>query len=72
MKTLRKSYLDLLRKLQFDTNDTNDTALCASHGTLRNILELVCNEPVEFNFLRLDHDLDGDVREWLTGPDNVL
>ena len=44
-KTLRKSYLDLLRKLQFDTNDS---ALCGPNGTLRNILELICNEPVEF------------------------
>ena len=39
--------------------------------TLRNILELICNEPVEFNF-RLDHGLNGDVREWLTGPNNVV
>ena len=61
-KTLRKSYLDLLRKLQFDTNDTTDSALCGSHGTLRNILELICNEPVDFN-LRLYHGLNGDVRE---------
>ena len=48
-KTLRRSYLDLLRKLQFDTNGS---ALCGSNGTLKNILELICNEPVEFN-LRL-------------------
>ena len=46
-KTLRRSYLDLLRKLQFDTNGS---AICGSNGTLRNILELICNEPVEFNF----------------------
>ena len=46
LKTLRKSYLDLLRKLQFDTNDS---ALCSSNGSLRNILELICKEPVEFN-----------------------
>ena len=26
-----------------------DSALCGSRGTLRNILELICNEPVEFN-----------------------
>ena len=68
LKTLGKSYLDLLHKLQFDTIDTNDasdSALCAPHGTLRNILELMCNEHVEFN-------LNGDVREWLTGPDNVI
>ena len=72
MKTLRKSYLDLLRKLQFlDTNDTSDSALCGSHGTLRNILELIYNEPVEFN-LRLDHGLNGNIQEWLTGSDNVL
>ena len=56
MKTLRKSYLDLLHKLQFNTNDTSDSALCGSHGTLRTILELICNESVEFN-LRLDHGL---------------
>ena len=42
-KTLRKSYLDLLRKLQLDSNDS---ALCGSKGNLRNILELICNEPV--------------------------
>ena len=51
--------------LQFDTNDS---ALCGPNGTLSNILELICNEPVEFNF----HGLNGDVREWLTGSDNVL
>ena len=69
LKTLRISYLDLLlRKLQFDTNDS---ALCGSNGTLRNILELICNEPAEFN-LRLDHGLNEDVREWFTGPINVL
>ena len=67
-KTLRKSYLDLLRKLQLDRNDS---ALCGSKGNLRNILELICNEPAEFN-LRLDHGLNEDVREWLTGPVNVL
>ena len=55
-----------------DTNYTSDSALiCGPHGTLRNILELFCNEPVEFN-LSLDHGLNEDVREWLTGPVNVL
>ena len=68
LKTLRTSYLDLLRKLQFDTNDS---ALCDSNSTLRHILKLICDEPVDFN-LRLDHGLNGDVQEWLTGPDNVL
>ena len=67
-KTLRKSYLDLLCKLQLDSNDS---ALCGSKGTLRNILELICNKTVDFNF-RLDHDLNEDVQEWLTGPVNVL
>ena len=67
-KTLRKSYLDLLRKHQLDINDS---ALCGSKGNLRNILELICNEPVEIN-LRLDHGLNLDVREWLTGPIHVL
>ena len=52
LKTLRKSYLGLLRKPQFDTNDISDSALCSSHGTIRNILELICNEPVEYH-LRL-------------------
>ena len=37
----------------------------------RNILELICDEPVEFN-LRLDHGLNGDVREWLTGSDKAI
>ena len=69
--TFRISYLDLLRKLQFDTKDTSVSALCGSYGTLRNILELICNEPVEFN-LRLYHGFNGDVREWLPGSDNVI
>ena len=61
-----------MRKLQFDTNDTSDSALCCgSHGTIRNILELVCSEPIEFN-LGLDHGLNGDVREWLTGSDIII
>ena len=60
--TLHRSYLDLLRKLQLDSNDS---ALFGYIGTLRNILEVICNEPVEFN-LRLDHSLNGDFREWLT------
>ena len=47
LKTLCKSYLDLLRNLQFDTNDSD---LCGSNGTLGNILELIFNKPVEFNF----------------------
>ena len=62
------TYLDMPLKLQFDTNDS---ALCGSNNTLRNILELIWNEPVEFH-LRLDHSLNGDVREWLTGSDNIL
>ena len=62
LKILRKYVLGLLRKFQFDTNDKSDSALCGSHGTLRNILELICNEPVEFN-LKLDHGLHGDVLE---------
>ena len=55
---------------QFDAKNTYDTALCDSHGTSRNILELICNEPVEFN-LRLDHGLNWDIQEWLTGSDNM-
>ena len=62
LKTLRKSYLYLLRKLQFDTHDTSDSALCTPHDTLRNIMELICNEPVELN-LRLDHGLLMDMSE---------
>ena len=62
LKTLRKYYVDLLRKLQFDTKDKSDSALCVPHSTLRTILELICNESVEFN-LRLDHGLNGDVYE---------
>ena len=48
-----------------------DSAICGSNGTLRNILELICNEPVEFNFLRLDHGLNREIRKWLTGPNNI-
>ena len=50
---------------------SSESALCGSKGTLRNIQELICNEPVQFK-LRLDHGLNEDVREWLTGPVNVL
>ena len=58
-------------KLQFDTNDASDSALCGPHGTFRNILELICNMPFEFK-LRLHHGLNQDVQEWLTGFDNVI
>ena len=65
LKTLHKSYLGLLRKQLLANNlilkDTSDLALCDSHGTSRNSLELACNEPVKFN-LRLDHGLNQDVR----------
>ena len=71
LKTFRKSYLDLLRKLKFYAKDKSDSAPCGSRSTLRNILELICNEPVEFN-LRLDHGLNQDVREWHPGSDNVI
>ena len=66
--TLCKSYLDLLRKLQLDSNDS---ALRGSNGTLKNILELICNEHVKLNLI-LDHGLNKDVREWFTGPNNIL
>ena len=66
MKTSRKSYFDLLCKLQFDTNDKSGSVLCGSRGTLRTILELICNESVEFN-IRLDHGLNRDIQEWLPG-----
>ena len=64
-KTLRKSNLDLLRKLQLDSNGS---ALCGPNGTLRNILELIRNEPVEFN-LRLDHGL---IMKMYESGNNVL
>ena len=60
MKSSRKSYFDMLHNLQFYTNDKSDLALRAPYGTVRNILVLICNEPVEFN-LRLDHGLKRDV-----------
>ena len=47
--SLVKIFGSLLRKFQFDTNDSY-SALCGSNCTLRNIMELICNEPVEFNF----------------------
>ena len=45
-KTLCKSYLDLLCKLQFDNNNS---ALCGSKGNLRNILKVICNEPPQWS-----------------------
>ena len=71
MWNIPQAVVDLPLKIQFDTKDTSDSALCSSHDTLRNILELMCNEPVEFN-LRLDHGLNRDVQEWLTGSDNSI
>ena len=52
LKTLRKSYLDLLRKLQFDTNDTSDSALCGSVRLPRYFKKypgIDLQLPVEFN-----------------------
>ena len=45
-KTLRKSYLDLLRKLQFDTNDTTDSGRRGNVWNLQTFLEFF-----EFVFL---------------------
>lgn len=67
MKPTRKSKLDLLRNLQYDKSNMFDSQLsiCGSHGNMKNILEVICIETMEFN-LRLDFGLYKDVRDWLT------
>ena len=71
MWNIPQAVVDLPLKIQFDTKDTSDSAPCGSHCTLRNIMELICNEHIEFN-QRLDHGLNRDVRERLTESDNVI
>ena len=50
----------LLRKLKFDNKDP---ILGSKYGELKNINELICNEPAEFN-LRVDYGLHSDIREF--------
>ena len=65
LKSLRNSYLDLLRKLKFDDVDP---VLCSKYGDLKYIIDLICNEPVEFN-LHVDYGLHSDIREFF---ENIL
>ena len=65
LKSLRNSYLDLLRKLKFDKEDP---VLGSKYGELKYIIDLICNEPVEFN-LRVDYGLHSDIREFF---ENIL
>ena len=65
LKSLRNSYLDLLRKLKFDDKDP---VLGSKYGELKYIIDLICNEPVEFN-LRVDYGLHSDIREFF---ENIL
>ena len=65
LKSLRNSYLDLLRKLKFDDEDPVLGSKC---GELQYIIDLICNEPVEFN-LRVDYGLHSDIREFF---ENIL
>ena len=60
LKSLRNSNWDLLRKLKFDDKDP---ILGSKYGELKNIIDLICNEPVEFN-LRVDYGLHSDIREF--------
>ena len=57
LKNLRNSYLDLLRKLKFDDFDP---ILGSKYGELKNIIELIRDEPVEFN-LRVGCGLHKDI-----------
>jgi len=50
LKSLRNSYWDLLKKLKFDDFDP---ILGSKIGELKDIIELIRDEPVEFN-LRVD------------------
>ena len=59
LKSLRNSYWDLLRKLKFDDKDPT---LGLKYGELKNIVELICDEPVEFN-IRVDCVLHIDIHE---------
>ena len=65
-------------KYAFYASLRRNTASCPSTSEHRLPLSMrtaclfqICNEPAEFN-LRLDHGLNEDVREWLTGPVNIL
>ena len=60
LKSLRNSYLDLLRKLKFDDKDP---IIGSKFGKLKYIIDLTCNESVEFN-LRVDYGLHSDIREF--------
>ena len=54
------------------TTDYRVNYLVLGASEVRYFKKYLATSPVEFN-LRLDHGLTtGDVREWLTGPDNVL
>ena len=52
-KSFRRSSWDLLRKLK---SDNKDPILGSKYGELRNIIEIIYNEPVEVN-LRVDYGL---------------
>ena len=60
LKSLRNSYLDLLRKLEFDDFDP---ILGSKYGELKNIIELICDEPVEFNS-RVEYGLHSDIYDF--------
>ena len=60
LKSLRNSYWDLLKKLKFDDFDP---ILGSKIGELKDIIELIRDEPVEFN-LRVDCGLHKDICEF--------
>ena len=61
MKTIHKTYLDLLNNPKFAESDP---ILSSNNGELSCIFALITGDNVEFN-LRADHGLHELVRDWL-------
>ena len=54
-------FLEIItRKFKFDDKDP---ILGLKYGELKNIIELICNEPAQFN-LRVDYRLHSDIRDF--------
>ena len=50
--------------------DDKDPVLGSKYGKLKNIIDLICNEPVEFN-LRVDYGLHSDIREFFENTTQI-
>ena len=59
------TWIYYVHKLKFDDKDP---VLGSKYGEIKYIIDLICNEPVEFN-LRVDYGLHSDIREFF---ENIL